>query len=745
MSLEWKVPLSMRLRHPPSGPDALADLGAWGAAVGRAVGMGDAAAETDVPPPETSVVLDEGKHRCELVAYVSKGGWVKDVRVRGPLRGTRREALRDCLELRKAAAQCGDDASLHEVRDRRRQLETTQWTEKDLGGRQLEGAEGRAAPRASARAPKARCLAAQGPARVQAPAGAPAAPPPEVVGRGGWTATKIQQRVAELSEAHSLDQSSHDKLASVFAERLRRGCDLEVDFDELGQHLAASNKPSALVSMKLGDLRSGRQIGPCKFTGGRKDAGSSREGGRRYMAAQVLQTPSQRAGLKPVGPGWKRAGQLCALPEGDGDWMIHERQEQGGKYRPWLFFNSSTGKYFQEKASGDGYMEVGVPHDPQEHELQVRASSSSAPSRAGRKLDMAVLLPELHKTGLVLKQPLEFLDRPAALFVLCDGLRGSGAAAEFCARRLHALLLPRLGERATEWEDFELAGILQESVEALDRLLLDAPARFAGCGLAVALLTGRRLVVGALGATRCLLCTAPEDAGARGAKATAAGWACRLLAGGPEHTAADRGECLRVASTGGPLLGAVGGGLLHPRSAPQACLEAMADEQERELLRVSRATSPFAALGLAAAELQEGPAGVRRIFRKRSLAVHPDKVAEASRARSVAAFAKLEAACSAVEAILQVDASAAALVAELFAAQDSGSPEADPAAAARLLGLGEGCGAAAAKEAARRFLEPLGLLQDVCPQLVRQALRILEGAEAAVARGVPALWTPAEE
>eukprot|EP00971_Amphidinium_carterae_P247109 4907626-Amphidinium_carterae.1 len=46
----------------------------------------------------------------------------------------------------------------------------------------------------------------------------------------------------------------------------------------------------------------------------------------------------------------------------------------------------------------------------------------------------------------------EIVCRPAALLVLCDGLRNSAAATEFCARNLYTLLLPRLSARATEWE-----------------------------------------------------------------------------------------------------------------------------------------------------------------------------------------------------------------------------------------------------------------------------------------------------
>lgn len=85
----------------------------------------------------------------------------------------------------------------------------------------------------------------------------------------------IEERIAELARRHRLDEAATARLASVFHDRSRLGCDLNRDFEELNEHLAASNKPSALVSMKLADLRAGRSIGPCKYVG---VGGGSRRG-----------------------------------------------------------------------------------------------------------------------------------------------------------------------------------------------------------------------------------------------------------------------------------------------------------------------------------------------------------------------------------------------------------------------------------------------------------------------------------
>lgn len=97
----------------------------------------------------------------------------------------------------------------------------------------------------------------------------------------------LEQRVAELAMKHFLDDAAAARLASVFQDRSRLGCDLNRDFQDLDEHLSASNKPSALVSMKLSELRSGRPIGPCKYRGG----------GRRDIG-DALVDPETRAGYR---------------------------------------------------------------------------------------------------------------------------------------------------------------------------------------------------------------------------------------------------------------------------------------------------------------------------------------------------------------------------------------------------------------------------------------------------------------
>lgn len=79
----------------------------------------------------------------------------------------------------------------------------------------------------------------------------------------------LDDRVNEMTQKYGLDATSAARLVSAFKDRSRRGCNLDEDIKRLSDHLAASNKPSALVCMKLADLREGKPIGPCRFNGDR--------------------------------------------------------------------------------------------------------------------------------------------------------------------------------------------------------------------------------------------------------------------------------------------------------------------------------------------------------------------------------------------------------------------------------------------------------------------------------------------
>jgi len=75
----------------------------------------------------------------------------------------------------------------------------------------------------------------------------------------------LPEKIMEMAQRYRLDDGASSKLIGAFSERGRLGCDVDRDIEELSDHLASSNKPSALVSMRLADFRAGKPIGPCKY------------------------------------------------------------------------------------------------------------------------------------------------------------------------------------------------------------------------------------------------------------------------------------------------------------------------------------------------------------------------------------------------------------------------------------------------------------------------------------------------
>lgn len=463
----------------------------------------------------------------------------------------------------------------------------------------------------------------------------------------------------------------------------------------------------------------------------------------------------RKNGHEPVGPNWKKPGPLAQFPKiashPDSAWLMHERQDQSGKYKAWLFFSKVSGEYYRVNDAGNGYVPMPTPHKPWSAPLIVRAGNASVLAEGAAKLDMSVLLPDLPKTGFLLKQPLEFLDKPSSLFVLCAGLRNTCAAAEFCAKRFHSALLPKLSSKPTTWYDRELVAIMSEAAKVVDKQLLESQACFAGCSLAVCLLSGCRLVVASLGSTRCLLCKpglAQEAKKPAGSAPAPAPWTARPIAGTGLHSLAQESEAQRVESAAGscpvPKDAGDGGRPIFGRSVAPSALAEIKDEWERELRRTVRAANSFAVLGLTPKILSEGKASLRKQFRKKSLVVHPDKVGEERRQRSTEIFSKLEASINLVESMLQTDAAATALLAEIHCAHDEGRLGADAGVAAALLGVTEGCTPSEASKAAKKkFQDPLNRLQNVARSDVERALQILEVAQESASRGTQ-LWSPPE-
>jgi len=72
---------------------------------------------------------------------------------------------------------------------------------------------------------------------------------------------KCGQQVKDLARKHRLDKGASSKLEEAMSMREAMGKDCSKDLQLLDEHLAASNAPSKLVSMKLEALRKGYNIG----------------------------------------------------------------------------------------------------------------------------------------------------------------------------------------------------------------------------------------------------------------------------------------------------------------------------------------------------------------------------------------------------------------------------------------------------------------------------------------------------
>lgn len=110
---------------------------------------------------------------------------------------------------------------------------------------------------------------------------------------GGCIRGGTDDRITELAMKYGLDATSTARLVSAFRDRSRRGCNLDVDLKQLGEHLSASNKPSALVCMKLADLRDGKPIGPCRFNKEMEDRKKEQERQEREAAAGQRREPRE--------------------------------------------------------------------------------------------------------------------------------------------------------------------------------------------------------------------------------------------------------------------------------------------------------------------------------------------------------------------------------------------------------------------------------------------------------------------
>lgn len=451
----------------------------------------------------------------------------------------------------------------------------------------------------------------------------------------------------------------------------------------------------------------------------------------------------------PVGPNWVKTQLGTPIPQLPGVWYMHERQNQEGKHQPWLFFNASLGRYFRQRGDAGGkWVQTGTPHHPDNLPVRISHGSACLPAVGGRKDTMAVMLPELHRTCHLLKQPLLFMDRPAAMFLLVDGLRESSAAAAFCAQRFHTFFLPRLSSRQDEPEDFELVEMVNQAIEDLEKSLLDSNARYAGCGLALLLVLGQRVLVANVGNCRAVMCTPPKASGEGQTPSPKDPWKIRLLVGGGPsgHSLADvlKLERLRRLKEYAPLdFEGKPGDVLSGCSATAEELSAISDPRERALRRVAKAAHHFAALGFSATEAVTATAAtVQKAVEDFERTVgKPDGTS-----LYTTALGRVKAAAKAVEAMISLDSFGTNQLAELCYVMDDEGGILSQKRAASILGVEPGCGEATAHaQVETRYRAVLSNLAGASPEGAASAWSIMGEVVDAAARPVAQLWAPPVE
>lgn len=315
--------------------------------------------------------------------------------------------------------------------------------------------------------------------------------------------------------------------------------------------------------------------------------------------------------LVPPGEGWVRFN----------DEMLWDPRSQ-------VYFAQTgprMGQYLMEDKKPNRLKEVNAPHSGIDHSILVRAAGANA-VRRGAKLERTVLLNELPKIArLALKFPLSFVDSPASAFALFEGMR-SAEAADWCAKNLHTKLIPLLATKIHFWETKELQGALESVLMELDAELLKSSQAFSACSAVVALLLGDRLIISGVGQVRVVFLF--DDGSTR-----------NVLTCTSDPTEDAERERIDAAK------GLLEGGLLY------RYLDGETDAQ-----RILRARHDYEVLQLDPG----GPADekqVRTAYKKMALRVHPDKASQEGDVEAFTkAFARLESAKEAVEAMLAADA-----------------------------------------------------------------------------------------
>lgn len=305
---------------------------------------------------------------------------------------------------------------------------------------------------------------------------------------------------------------------------------------------------------------------------------------------------------KPVAAGcWSLCGPLMPRPDWGGPWLVYQRQDKAGKFTPHLYFNTSSNLYYS--VNGSSYTKAAPPALPQTVPLTMRTAFHT------KEADFSLVLSDLQRTGVLMKQRLDFLDLPAACMCLFDSLDSNDIS--FVAKNFHKQLFPKLSARHTEWEDFELRDVLVESLQELDLQWQESPQGMHGAGAAVALLVGSRLTAASYAGGAVVLVNLSDPDGAASAQ---------LLTKPAFCSHATEEDRIRVRSFGASI-----------------DKDGLSMKQFPSLVeRINHARNSFDVLGI---QDCGDCAHIVKIYRKLSLQVHPDKCKDRG---ATEAFALLE-------------------------------------------------------------------------------------------------------
>lgn len=397
-----------------------------------------------------------------------------------------------------------------------------------------------------------------------------------------------------------------------------------------------------------------------------------------------------RLAQRPAGTGWSR--------KKDAEFFLHTLAP--------MAYDPKKRQYFEIDATTQRYNPCAPPHDPTEYPIAVSAGSSmvgrddgdlGAPERP-----RTLLLKELVKTGAAMKKPLFFLDQPASCFALFEGVRGT-AAVDWVCKNFHTKLLSRLSSCLQYWSNSMIESLLTSIFEELDaELLQQAATCYDGVSLAIALFLGDRLTVATLGAVRGLWLSSSAEPLILGDQH----WVCEE---GSERQRIDA-ACGEVKACGEAEAAANRGLLLQrPLQPRQTATEEQG--QRAEIQRVLAASpDSFTTLGFGADDSVDGRTA-RSLYKKLALRVHPDKAPEDFKAQAKEAFAKVEAAAEAVEALCDANAEATEKLHRILrAAGDISSPVMPQSWARSLLGIEEGAEPEEAEKKGEKMKKDLGKL-----------------------------------